>query len=645
MPRCPNPQCQIDYPAGTKQCTNPFCLSILPEALIAGRYRIETMMGRGGMGAVYRASDTFEAEHVAIKILMPSLGNIDLDTATERFRREARYAHQIKHTNIVPVLNFGQDGDIFYITMPLITGGTLKALLKPGQPLPIQQAQRYLNELADAIDAMHQHPQHIIHRDLKPSNLLIHQDDGRLLVTDFGIARAMEDEKRLTMRGGSLGTEHYIAPEQQYGKAEPVSDIYAMGVIAYQMFTGLLPFQAVVNNHASEIPRPSSINNTLPPTIDPVILRAIENEPANRYHSGRAFADAINDALTVGDIWSEETIVDQLPDTVMIQRKENVIIRTIIPENPCGACGRENRNGSRFCRYCGHTLTGPLSPASDAYQVGYTRDAGQAQDNEDELLIVQGISLSLPPPPRSFGLFAIADGLRGPQGRSAGGHEASVLAAETVADVLIPLLATHTEITKPQQNGNHTSIQVQSYVNNADASIQQWIRDTVHRANRVVYHCNADYDTTMASTLTLAFIYNHLLYISSVGDSRAYYYKPASSTQAARFRLLTQDDTLPNNGGSQQTAAGSKNGTVPVMHYRYLGQQYFLSSEIMRHEVEAGDLILLCSNGLWHALEDERINDLLSYGGDLQKLAFRLVESANNAGNIGNISVILAQVS
>jgi PPM family protein phosphatase len=81
------------------------------------------------------------------------------------------------------------------------------------------------------------------------------------------------------------------------------------------------------------------------------------------------------------------------------------------------------------------------------------------------------------------------------------------------------------------------------------------------------------------------------------------------------------------------------------MHYRYLGQQYFLSSEIMRHEVEAGDLILLCSNGLWHALEDERINDLLSYGGDLQKLAFRLVESANNAGNIGNISVILAQVS
>ena len=648
MPRCPNPQCQTDYPAGTKQCTNPFCLSILPEALLAGRYRIETMMGRGGMGAVYRASDTFETEHIAIKILMPSLGNIDLDTATERFRREARYAHQIKHINIVPVLNFGQDGDIFYISMPLITGGTLKALLKPGQPLPTQQAQRYLNELADAIDAMHQHPQHIVHRDLKPSNLLIHQDDGRLLVTDFGIARAMEDEKRLTMRGGSLGTEHYIAPEQQQGKAELASDIYAMGVIAYQMFTGLLPFQAVVNTHAVELPRPSSINTALPPTIDAVILRAIEVEPARRYRSGRSFADAINDALAIGDIWSEETIVDAIPDTVVVQRKENTIIRTIIAENPCGVCGRENRNGSRFCRYCGHTLAATSALATEVYQVGYTSDAGQAQDNEDELLIVQGISLSLPPPPRSFGLFAIADGLRGPQGRSAGGHEASVLVAETVADVLIPLLSTHTEITKPQQNhqsGNGASSPRQSRVSNADASIQQWIRDTIHRANRVVYHCNADYDTTMASTLTLVFIYNHLLYIASVGDSRAYYYKPASSTQPARFRSLTKDDIIAAVPvANQQAQSESKENATPATYYRYLGQNYFLASEISRYEVEAGDMILLCSNGLWQSLPDERIKDVLAYGGDVQKLAFKLVEGANNAGNTGNVSVILVRV-
>ena len=644
MPRCPNPQCQIDYPAGTRQCTNPFCLSILPEALIAGRYRIETMMGRGGMGAVYRASDTFEAEQVAIKILRPSLTTIDLDTATERFRREARYAHQIKHLNVVPVLNFGQDGDIFYITMPLITGGTLKSLLKPAQPLPTQQAQRYLNELADAIDAMHQHPQRIIHRDLKPSNLLIHQDDGRLLVTDFGIARAMEDEKRLTMRGGSLGTEHYIAPEQQQGKAELASDIYAMGVIAYQMFTGLLPFQAIVNNHAAELPRPSSINTTLPPTIDGVILRAIEIEPDRRYHSGRAFADAINDALATEDIWSEETIADGVPGSVVTQRKENTMIRTIIPENPCGWCGRENRSGSRFCRYCGHSLAETSPLATEVYQVGYASDAGQAQDNEDELLIVQGVSLSLPPPPRSFGLFAIADGLRGPQGRSAGGHDASTLAVETVADVLIPLLSMHTEITKPQpthQSGAHAPISPQGRVDNPDMSIQQWIRDTVHRANRVVYHCNADYDTTMASTLTLAFIYNHLLYLASVGDSRAYYCKAASSTRPAQFRCLTQDDDLTPD---QYAQAQSSQSAAPVIHYRYLGQNYFLASAIERYAVEAGDMILLCSNGLWHALTEAHMKDVLAYSGDVQKLASKLVESANSAGNSGNISVILVRV-
>jgi serine/threonine protein kinase len=644
MPRCPNPQCQIDYPSGTKQCTNPFCLSILPEALIAGRYRIETMMGRGGMGAVYRASDTFETEQVAIKILMPMLGNIDINTATERFRREARYAHQIKHLNIVPVLNFGQDGDIFYISMPLITGGTLKALLKPGQPLPTQQAQRYLNELADAIDAMHQHPQHIIHRDLKPSNLLIHQDDGRLLVTDFGIARAMEDEKRLTMRGGALGTEHYIAPEQQQGKAELSSDIYAMGVIAYQMFTGLLPFQAVVNNHAAELPRPSSLNKSLPPTIDTVILRAIEIEPGKRYRSGRAFADAINDALAVRDIWSEETIVDQIPDTMVVQRKENTIIRTIIPENPCGQCGRENRSGSRFCRYCGHGLSETSPMASETYQVGYASDAGQARDNEDELLIVQGVSLSLPPPPRAFGLFALADGLRGPQGRDAGGHDASALVVETVADVLIPLLSTHTEITRPQSNQNsgqsqHTLATQKKPAQNVDASIQQWIRDTIHRANRVVYHCNADYETTMASTLTLTFIYKHLLYIASIGDSRAYYYKPGSNAKMVEFRRLTQDDVLPTP--VQQVRSG-QNGAE--MHYRYLGQSSFLSSEIVRYEIEKDDMILLCSNGLWHTLADERTKDILAYGGDIQKLAFKLVETANNAGNTGNVSVILIRV-
>ena len=185
MPRCQNPRCRTDYPPGTYRCTNPHCQCLLPDAIVAGRYRIETLIGIGGMGAVYRASDTFEMQQVALKIISASSSNSDSAVAIERFRREARYAHQLQHKNIVPVLNFGQDGTLLYLVMPLITGGTLKGLLKAEQPLPFPLAQRYLNELADAVDMIHAHPQNIVHRDIKPSNLLIHQDDGRLVVTDF----------------------------------------------------------------------------------------------------------------------------------------------------------------------------------------------------------------------------------------------------------------------------------------------------------------------------------------------------------------------------------------------------------------------------------------------------------------------------
>lgn len=119
------------------RCQNPFCQCLLPEAFVAGRCRIETLIGLGGMGAVYRASDTFEMQQVALKVFLMAHKNVDEATAVERFRREARYAHQLHHNNIVPVLNFGQDGRLPYLVMPLITGGTLKGLLKAEQPLPV----------------------------------------------------------------------------------------------------------------------------------------------------------------------------------------------------------------------------------------------------------------------------------------------------------------------------------------------------------------------------------------------------------------------------------------------------------------------------------------------------------------------------
>ncbi|HZO70771.1 MAG TPA: protein kinase [Ktedonobacteraceae bacterium] len=634
MPRCPNPRCQADYPPGSMQCTNPFCQCLLPGAVVAGRYRIETLIGLGGMGAVYRVSDTFEMEQVALKVLNLANSSMDIPTAVERFRREARYAHQLKHKNIVPILNFGQDGNLLYLVMPLVTGGTLKALLKGERPLPIQQAQQYLNDLADAVDAVHAHPQQVVHRDIKPSNLLIQQDDGRLVLADFGIARAMQQEKALTQRGFSLGTEHYIAPEQEHGKAEPASDIYSMGVVAYQMFTGLLPYQAVIKNHAAEIPAPSSLNIALPPAVDDVIFRAIDIDPTMRYPSGRAFADALNDALSTEDLWSQPTI----SANVVATSSPNIIVRAIVPENPCSLCGRENRGSSRFCRHCGHSLDDTSPTITDICQVGYVSDIGQrARQNEDMLLIVQGLCVNLEPPPRPFILFAVADGLLGPYGKAAGGHEASRLAIETITDIMLPLLSTppRSSTQSAASSGRRQPSRSLYEKQPPEQMLESWLKDAVRQANQVVYHCNADYDTTMASTLTAALLYKQRLYVASVGDSRAYHY----DCNRKWLSVITVDTPAVKPTGVDTSANRSSQP-------RYLGQAHQIHIDLFQSDVEPGDTILLCTDGLWHMLRDERIQLLLeqSQNDPVEKQARLLVDAANSAGGEGNVSAIVVRV-
>jgi serine/threonine protein phosphatase PrpC len=643
MPRCQNPRCRTDYPPGTYRCTNPHCQCLLPDAIVAGRYRIETLLGVGGMGAVYRASDTFEMQQVALKIISATASKADSAIAVERFRREARYAHQLHHKNIVPIYNFGQDGSLLYLVMPLITGGTLKGMFKSEQPLPIPLAQRYLNELADAIDTIHAHPQNIVHRDIKPSNLLIHQDDGRLVVTDFGIARAMQKERPITQEGWALGTEHYTAPEQGQGNAEPASDIYSLGVIAYQMFTGLLPFQAIVRNRGATLPPPSALNPALPQAADAVIFRAIETDPAKRYRSARVFAEALNETL-------KSAPIPATPTMFATSNNANVIVRTIIPENPCSDCGQENRSSSRFCRRCGHRLDDTSPLVTDVCQVGYVSDTGRrfvAEDNEDMLLIVQGLCANLAPPPRPFGLFAVADGKRGPQGKYVAGHEASRLAIETVADVLLPLLATPLPSSSYSTPGNNPSV---SRANNPgimlhstqppEKAFEQWMGESIRRANQVIYHCNADYETRMASTLTIALVHKRHLYVSSVGDSRAYHY----SSQNKVLQCITPEH--PSVANQVQANQPEHDETRPIgQHlYCYLGLDNRFLIDYYHTQVELNDLLLLCTNGLWHMLPDEHIKEILSHGGDPQKLARILVDEANLAGGEGNVSAIVVGI-
>ncbi len=646
MPRCPNPRCQIDYPPGTIQCTNPFCQCLLPEAVIAGRYRIETLIGMGGMGSVYRISDTFETMQAALKTLSLAT-NPDRDTAVERFRREARYAHQLHHKNIVPVLNFGQDGALLYLVMPLVTGGTLRDLLKNERIMDIALTRRYLNDLAEAIDTIHNHPQQIVHRDIKPSNLLIHQDDGRLVVTDFGISRAMQNEKSLTQRGMALGTEHYVAPEQEQGKAQPASDIYSIGVIAYQMLTGLLPYQALIRNHANGVPEPSTLNTALPATVDEIVFRAMDNDPARRYPSAHAFVDALEAAFEAAD---QLAAMPTLAATISASSMANVVTRTIIPENPCGFCGRENRSGAHFCRYCRNTLDATSPLITDVCQVGYLSDLGkQAGENEDMLLIVQGLCSNLTPPPRPFSLFAVADGLRSPQGKAARGHEASRLAIETIADVLIPLLTapshSYSRVTPHHHNTSGASQTAPGKPGQStippDSILERWLGDSTRQANQVIYHCNADYDAQMASTLTAALLYKHHLSIAHVGDSRAYHY-----TAHTGLRCLTHDHSMAAQLVAANLLQPEEIYTSPKRNqlYRTLGKAYSVPIDTFQLEVVAGDLLLLCSDGLWHVLRDEQIAALLMQSNDPQQQAKLLVEAANKVGSDGNISVIVAHI-
>lgn len=273
------------------------------------RFRIDLLLGRGGMGAVYRATDLTLNRAVAIKVLAPSGGFIggNASELRARFFREARLAAQLDHPNIVPVLHFDSDGPLAYLVMPLLTGGTLSQRMRRHEPLDPTLISHWLRQIAAALDFAHQRPQPIIHRDVKPGNFLFHED-GRLCLADFGVARIMSGETsetaQLTRAGVVLGSLSYMAPEQVSGRAVPASDQYSTGVMLYELLTGVLPFEAADNyslivQHASVTPEPPSTHVPgLPSGLDAVILRALAKRPEARFPTMSALAVAFRDALT-----------------------------------------------------------------------------------------------------------------------------------------------------------------------------------------------------------------------------------------------------------------------------------------------------------------------------------------------------------
>lgn len=264
------------------------------NGLIAGRYRIQRLLGEGGMSRVYLATDQRLDRAVAVKVLRDDLAG-DSELAAS-FDREARIAASLSHPNIVSIFDVGQDGGQSFIVMELVDAQPLRQYIDSDAPFQPRDVMTIMDQLCDALD--YAHGQGIVHRDLKPENILI-TTQGRVKIGDFGIARNL-DSATLTAAGTVMGSAYYISPEQAQGQpASPRSDVYAAGVIAYEMLTGLRPFSgdtalAVATQHVEAEPaQPSRLNPKLSSRVDAAVLKALAKHPYLRYATAMELADAL----------------------------------------------------------------------------------------------------------------------------------------------------------------------------------------------------------------------------------------------------------------------------------------------------------------------------------------------------------------
>jgi serine/threonine-protein kinase len=268
-------------------------------AAVGDHYLIEDELGRGGMAAVFRALDVRLHRRVAIKLLPPELAfNASVRS---RFMREAQMAAQLSHPNIVPIFTVDEREGLVYFVMSLVEGESLAKRLSRGGAMPIDEVRAIVGDVADALDYAHR--QGVVHRDIKPDNILLDRATGRPMVTDFGIARAAAEEQRLTVTGMAMGTPAYMSPEQAMGErdVDARSDIYSLGIVAYQMLAGETPFKAtntpaMLMKHVSEPPPPlRSRRSDVPASLASAVERALAKGAEDRFQSAAEMRDALRE--------------------------------------------------------------------------------------------------------------------------------------------------------------------------------------------------------------------------------------------------------------------------------------------------------------------------------------------------------------
>jgi serine/threonine-protein kinase len=299
------------------------------RAALAGRYRVERELGEGGMATVYLAHDLKHDRQVALKVLKPELAAA---LGAQRFLKEIQVTANLQHPHILPLYDSGSaDGALYYV-MPLVRGESLRDRLAREKLLPLDETIRIVRQVAGALDFAHR--QGIIHRDIKPENILLH--DGEALLSDFGIALALTESGggRLTATGLSIGTVQYMSPEQATGERDldARSDVYSLGAVTYEMLAGEPPVtgptpRAMIAKLMTE--RPTSlrvVRDTVPPSLDDAVMRALAKAPADRFSSAREFADA----LTAPELPAVHgTAARRIPSSAATRRNLTIAIATL----------------------------------------------------------------------------------------------------------------------------------------------------------------------------------------------------------------------------------------------------------------------------------------------------------------------------
>lgn len=255
---------------------------------LGGRYEVIERVGGGGMALVYKAQDLLLNRNVAIKVLRQQF--VHDEEFIRRFRREAQSAASLSHPNVVSIYDVGQEDEVHYIVMEYVEGKNLNEIIKERAPLQVDEAVRIASQIADALD--HAHHNQIIHRDIKPHNILIGRN-GRVKVTDFGIARAVTSTT-ITQTGSVVGSVHYFSPEHAKGIVTgEKSDLYSLGIVLYQMLTGQLPFlgespiSVALKHLQEEFDEPRKFNPLIPQSVENVILKSMRKNPQERYQSAK----------------------------------------------------------------------------------------------------------------------------------------------------------------------------------------------------------------------------------------------------------------------------------------------------------------------------------------------------------------------